>query len=135
MTRVQKGRRRRAVAHLFRLAASVSWPLPAALRSPISITISHAARCQPELRRCSKCNRTSAHVDTDRLCVGSVPVRAAWRRRRSPPTGLGSAIGIIVSLLALALAPSLVWLDIASLTLGMMSAVAQVLVALAAQLC
>jgi MFS family permease len=42
--------------------------------------------------------------------------------------------GIIVSLLALALAPSLVWLDIASLTLGMMSAVAQVLVALAAQL-
>ena len=43
-------------------------------------------------------------------------------------------LGIIVSLLALALAPSLVWLDIASLTLGMMSAVAQVLVALAAQL-
>ena len=42
--------------------------------------------------------------------------------------------GIIVSLLALALAPSLVWLDIASLTLGMMSAVAQVLVVLAAQL-
>jgi Major Facilitator Superfamily len=43
-------------------------------------------------------------------------------------------VGIIVSLLALGLAPSLVWLDIASLTLGMMSAVAQVLVALAAQL-
>jgi predicted MFS family arabinose efflux permease len=43
-------------------------------------------------------------------------------------------LGIIVSLLAVALAPSLVWLDIASLTLGMMSAVAQVLVALAAQL-
>jgi predicted MFS family arabinose efflux permease len=42
--------------------------------------------------------------------------------------------GIIISLLALALAPSLLWLDIASLTLGMMSAVAQVLVALAAQL-
>src|ERR1700694_5184442 len=42
--------------------------------------------------------------------------------------------GIIVSLLALAIAPSLVWLDIASLTLGMMSAVAQVLVALAGQL-
>jgi predicted MFS family arabinose efflux permease len=42
--------------------------------------------------------------------------------------------GIIVSLLALAVAPSLVWLDIASLMLGMMSAVAQVLVALAAQL-
>jgi predicted MFS family arabinose efflux permease len=42
--------------------------------------------------------------------------------------------GIIISLLALVLAPSLLWLDIASLTLGMMSAVAQVLVALAAQL-
>src|SRR6202040_2223458 len=42
--------------------------------------------------------------------------------------------GIIVSLVALALAPSLAWLDIASLTLGMTSAVAQVLVALAAQL-
>ena len=42
--------------------------------------------------------------------------------------------GIIVSLLALALARSLVWLDIACLTLGMMSAVAQVLVVLAAQL-
>jgi len=42
--------------------------------------------------------------------------------------------GIIVSLLALALAPSLVWLDIASLTLGMTSAVAQVLVVFAAQL-
>jgi predicted MFS family arabinose efflux permease len=42
--------------------------------------------------------------------------------------------GIIGSLVALALAPSLVWLDIASLTLGMMSAAAQVLVALAAQL-
>jgi predicted MFS family arabinose efflux permease len=42
--------------------------------------------------------------------------------------------GIIISLLALALAPSLVWVDIASLTLGMMSAMAQVLVALAAQL-
>src|ERR1700704_5207452 len=42
--------------------------------------------------------------------------------------------GIIVSLLALALAPSLVWLDIACLTLGMMSAVAQVLLVLAAQL-
>jgi predicted MFS family arabinose efflux permease len=41
-------------------------------------------------------------------------------------------LGIIASLLALA--PSLVLLDIASLTLGMMSAVAQVLVALAAQL-
>jgi predicted MFS family arabinose efflux permease len=41
--------------------------------------------------------------------------------------------GIIVSLLGLALAPSLVWLEVASLTLGMMSAVAQVLVALAAQ--
>jgi len=40
--------------------------------------------------------------------------------------------GIIAS--QLALAPSLVWLDVASLTLGMMSAVAQVLVALAAQL-
>jgi len=36
--------------------------------------------------------------------------------------------------LTLALAPSLVWLDVASLTLGMMSAVAQVLVAFAAQL-
>jgi predicted MFS family arabinose efflux permease len=35
--------------------------------------------------------------------------------------------GIIVSLVALALAPSLAWLDIASLTLGMTSAVAQVL--------
>src|SRR6202790_1393258 len=46
---------------------------------------------------------------------------------------LALLFGIIVSLLALALAPSLVWLDIASLTLGMMSAVAQVLVALAAQ--
>jgi predicted MFS family arabinose efflux permease len=45
---------------------------------------------------------------------------------------LGLLFGIIVSLLALA--PSLVWLDIASLMLGMMSAVAQVLVALAAQL-
>src|ERR1700722_9887659 len=42
--------------------------------------------------------------------------------------------GIIVSLVSLALAPSLAWLDIASLTLGMRSAVAQVLVALAAQL-
>src|ERR1700716_2888565 len=42
--------------------------------------------------------------------------------------------GIIVSLLALALAPSLVWLDIASLTLGMTSAVAQVLVVFAAQI-
>jgi predicted MFS family arabinose efflux permease len=42
--------------------------------------------------------------------------------------------GIIVSLAALALAPSLAWLDIASLALGMMSAAAQVLVALAAQL-
>jgi predicted MFS family arabinose efflux permease len=42
--------------------------------------------------------------------------------------------GIIVSLLALALAPSLVWLDIASLALGMTSAVAQVLVVFAAQL-
>ena len=47
---------------------------------------------------------------------------------------LALLFGIIVSLLALALAPSLVWLDIASLMLGMMSAVAQVLVALAAQL-
>ena len=47
---------------------------------------------------------------------------------------LGLLFGIIVSLLALALAPSLMWLDIASFTLGMMSAVAQVLVALAAQL-
>jgi predicted MFS family arabinose efflux permease len=42
--------------------------------------------------------------------------------------------GVILSLLALALAPSLVWLDIASLTLGMTSVVAQVLVAFAAQL-
>jgi predicted MFS family arabinose efflux permease len=42
--------------------------------------------------------------------------------------------GIISSLLVLALAPSLEWLGIASLTLGMMSALAQVLVALAAQL-
>jgi predicted MFS family arabinose efflux permease len=42
--------------------------------------------------------------------------------------------GIIASLIALALAPSLVWLDLASLTLGMASVVAQVLVALAAQL-
>src|ERR1700732_4013345 len=42
--------------------------------------------------------------------------------------------GIIISLVALALAPSLVWLDTTSLTLGMMSAVAQVLVALAARL-
>jgi predicted MFS family arabinose efflux permease len=41
--------------------------------------------------------------------------------------------GIIVSLLALALAPSLVWLDIACLTLGMMSPVAQVIVVLSAQ--
>ncbi len=42
--------------------------------------------------------------------------------------------GVIISLLALALAPSLVWLDIASLTLGMTSVVAQILVAFAAQL-
>jgi predicted MFS family arabinose efflux permease len=42
--------------------------------------------------------------------------------------------GIVVFQIALALAPSLVWLDVASLMLGMMSAVAQVLVALAAQL-
>ena len=47
---------------------------------------------------------------------------------------LALLFGIIVSLVALALAPSLAWLDIASLTLGMTSAVAQVLVALAAQL-
>jgi predicted MFS family arabinose efflux permease len=47
---------------------------------------------------------------------------------------LALLFGIIVSLLTLALAPSLVWLDVASLTLGMMSAVAQVLVTLAAQL-
>src|ERR1700716_2154676 len=47
---------------------------------------------------------------------------------------LAMLFGSIVSLLALALAPSLVWLDIACLTLGMMSAVAQVLVVLAAQL-
>jgi predicted MFS family arabinose efflux permease len=45
---------------------------------------------------------------------------------------LALLFGIIVS--QLALAPSLVWLDIACLTLGMMSAAAQVLVALAAQL-
>jgi predicted MFS family arabinose efflux permease len=42
--------------------------------------------------------------------------------------------GIIVSLANLTVAPSLVWLDIFSLTLGMTSAVAQVLVAFAAQL-
>src|SRR6202047_520648 len=60
-----------------------------------------------------------------------VPLGDVVDRRR-----LVSALlfGIIVSLLALALAPSLVWLDIASLMLGMTSAVAQVLVALAAQL-
>jgi predicted MFS family arabinose efflux permease len=43
-------------------------------------------------------------------------------------------VGIIVSLAALASAPSLVWLDAASLTLGMTSVLAQVLVAFAAQL-
>jgi predicted MFS family arabinose efflux permease len=43
-------------------------------------------------------------------------------------------LGIIVSLAGLAVAPSLMWLDIASLTLGMTSAVAQVLVAFAAQI-
>jgi predicted MFS family arabinose efflux permease len=43
-------------------------------------------------------------------------------------------LGIIISLAGLAVAPSLVWLDIASLTLGMTSAVAQVLVAFAAQI-
>jgi len=60
-----------------------------------------------------------------------VPLGDAVDRRQLV---LALLLGIIVSLLALALAPSLVWLDIASLTLGMMSAVAQVLVALAAQL-
>jgi predicted MFS family arabinose efflux permease len=43
-------------------------------------------------------------------------------------------LGIIVSLVGLAVAPSLVWLDMAGLTLGMTSALAQVLVAFAAQL-
>src|SRR5258707_9505293 len=42
--------------------------------------------------------------------------------------------GIIVSLLSLALVRALVWLDSACLTLDMMSAVAQTLVVLAAQL-
>ena len=60
-----------------------------------------------------------------------VPLGDAVDRRQLV---LALLFGIIVSLLALALAPSLVWLDIASLMLGMMSAVAQVLVALAAQL-
>src|SRR5258705_8616767 len=43
-------------------------------------------------------------------------------------------LGIIVSLIGLVIAPSLVWLDIASLTLGMSSVLAQVLVAFTAQL-
>jgi predicted MFS family arabinose efflux permease len=43
-------------------------------------------------------------------------------------------LGVIVSLAGLAVAPSLMWLDIASLTLGMTCAVAQVLVAFAAQI-
>jgi predicted MFS family arabinose efflux permease len=60
-----------------------------------------------------------------------VPLGDVVERRRLV---LGLLFGIIVSLVALALSRSLVWLDIASLTLGMMSAVAQVLVALAAQL-
>lgn len=47
---------------------------------------------------------------------------------------LALLLGIIVSLTSLAAAPSLVWLDIFSLTLGMSSVLAQVLVAFAAQL-
>src|SRR5258705_7823674 len=43
-------------------------------------------------------------------------------------------VGIIVSLIGLAIAPSLVWLDTASLTLGVSSVLAQVLVTFAAQL-
>jgi predicted MFS family arabinose efflux permease len=43
-------------------------------------------------------------------------------------------VGIIVSLVGLAIAPSLLWLDIASLTLGVSSVLAQVLVTFAAQL-
>jgi predicted MFS family arabinose efflux permease len=43
-------------------------------------------------------------------------------------------LGIIASLVGLVIAPSLVWLDIASLTLGISSVLAQVLVVFAAQL-
>lgn len=60
-----------------------------------------------------------------------VPLGDVVDRRRLV---LGLLFGIIASLVALAFAPSLVWLDIASLTLGMTSVVAQVLVTLAAQL-
>jgi predicted MFS family arabinose efflux permease len=47
---------------------------------------------------------------------------------------LALLVGIVVSLVGLAIAPSLVWLDMASLTLGVSSVLAQVLVAFTAQL-
>jgi predicted MFS family arabinose efflux permease len=47
---------------------------------------------------------------------------------------LALLLGIIVSLVGLVIAPSLVWLDVATLTLGISSVLAQVLVAFAAQL-
>jgi len=47
---------------------------------------------------------------------------------------LALLLGVVVSLVGLAAAPSLAWLDAASVTLGMTAAVAQVLVVLAAQL-
>lgn len=60
-----------------------------------------------------------------------VPLGDTMDRRRLV---LALLLGIILSLIGLAVAPSLLWLDIASLTVGTSSVVAQVLVAFAAQL-
>jgi predicted MFS family arabinose efflux permease len=60
-----------------------------------------------------------------------VPLGDTTDRRR---LAVALLVGIIVSLASVASAPSLVWLDAASLSLGMTSVLAQVLVAFAAQL-
>ncbi len=60
-----------------------------------------------------------------------VPLGDTVDRRRLV---LALLVGVIVSLVGLAVAPSLVWVDIASLTVGTSSVVAQILVAFAAQL-
>src|ERR1700737_156902 len=80
-----------------------------------------AARCWPELRRCSKCNCLLPMLTQIGYALGLflfVPLGDVVDRRQLV---LALVFGIIVSLLALVLAPSLVWLDIGRLPLGMIS--------------